>query len=198
MAKNTKAKGGSFERLVCKQLSLWWSGKEQRDDIFWRSTSSGARATSRAAQGKKTANSAGDVCYLCDEGKALLEAFSIELKRGYASLAVQRVLDRETGSKPSLLEEWIAQAEKSMKDSGSKSWLLITKKDRAKPLVFLPFVNYCFCIDHTIKVPYLLLADFCNIDNIVCMTLANFFATVSPDKVKKFAEMEFEDYAQAS
>ena len=39
-----KEKGSSFERLVCKRMSMWLS-KGERDDLFWRSAMSGGRAT---------------------------------------------------------------------------------------------------------------------------------------------------------
>jgi len=41
------AKGSSFEREICTILSKWWTNNE-RDDVFWRTAGSGARATTRS------------------------------------------------------------------------------------------------------------------------------------------------------
>lgn len=78
------AKGEGFEREISKDLSLWWS-REERDDIFWRSSQSGGRAKSRAIAGLNTAYSYGDISFLDPIGKPLLERVVIEVKRGYTS-----------------------------------------------------------------------------------------------------------------
>jgi len=39
-----KAKGASFERDICRRLSLWVSAGKQ-EDVFWRSAMSGGRST---------------------------------------------------------------------------------------------------------------------------------------------------------
>ncbi len=78
------AKGGEFERNICKQLSLWWTENE-RDDIFWRTAGSGARHTTRQKKNISTENSAGDVCYIDQLGKPFIDYFLMELKRGYTS-----------------------------------------------------------------------------------------------------------------
>lgn len=44
-------KGSVFEREICKALGRWWTDGE-RDDIFWRTAGSGARATCRLERGK--------------------------------------------------------------------------------------------------------------------------------------------------
>jgi len=89
------AKGSNFEREVSKELSLWTTNGV-RDDIYWRSSQSGGRATIRARQGKKTANSAGDICFIDPIGKPLLDIFVLELKNGYGgkkSLNRQKIKD---------------------------------------------------------------------------------------------------------
>ena len=49
-----KAKGSSFERLICKELSLWITGGEHQD-VFWRSAMSGGRSTVAMKKGDKLA-----------------------------------------------------------------------------------------------------------------------------------------------
>jgi len=78
------SKGGTFERDICKELSMWWTDNS-RDDIFWRTSGSGARATARRKSGVTTQNSSGDVGYLAVNGMPLIDLMCIEIKRGYTS-----------------------------------------------------------------------------------------------------------------
>jgi len=193
--KNSKNKGGTFERAVCKELSLWWTSGE-RDDVFTRSSISGGRATVRAKQNKTTANSAGDIAYLDDIGKPFISQFTVEVKRGYPAYELQRVVDRMDGSNPSVLEQWIAQAIESQKIAGSRSWLLIAKKDRAKTLVYIPFRDYLRIVrwnqDRPIAVICGILleeeGETCERSSVVCMPLETFFECVSPQDIVKDLE----------
>lgn len=73
-----KAKGALFERLVCKDLSLWVS-KGKRDDLFWRSAMSGGRATLKARKGG-VSNQAGDITAVHSDGHVLTDYWFIECK----------------------------------------------------------------------------------------------------------------------
>jgi len=72
-------KGASFERFVCKGLSLWISGGE-RDDIFWRTSLSGGRATIGLRSGMTRLRQAGDVAAIDSLGERLLNHIVIECK----------------------------------------------------------------------------------------------------------------------
>jgi hypothetical protein len=75
----SKAKGSSFEREICKRLSLWVSdGQEQ--DCFWRSAMSGGRSTVAGRRGVKLNRQAGDITSTSPEGHALTDKFFIECK----------------------------------------------------------------------------------------------------------------------
>lgn len=74
-----KAKGSNFERFVCKELSLWVTGRK-RDDVFWRSAMSGGRATVRRGQGKETRHQAGDISAVHESGYAFTNYWYIECK----------------------------------------------------------------------------------------------------------------------
>jgi len=88
---NSKAKGGSFERLVCKSLSLWIShGKNQ--DVFWRSAMSGGRAT--VSKGK--VRQCGDICAVAEEGYKFSDRFYIECKH-IKKAALDSFLIKRTG-----------------------------------------------------------------------------------------------------
>ena len=74
-----KAKGASFEREVCKRLSLWVTdGKHE--DCFWRSAMSGGRSTVAAKKGKRLAAQAGDISALTKDGERLTNRFLAECK----------------------------------------------------------------------------------------------------------------------
>ena len=78
------AKGSAFEREIAKELSLWWSEGE-RDDIFYRSHSSGARFTQRKKIGKDTALQGADITCSDPDGELLIKNWNIECKTGYGS-----------------------------------------------------------------------------------------------------------------
>lgn len=90
-----KAKGSAFERLICKELSLFVSCGE-REDLYWRSAMSGGRATVRAGKGKETASQAGDVSAIDGEGFWLIEDHVIELKH-YRNIQLARSILTNTG-----------------------------------------------------------------------------------------------------
>ena len=73
--KNPKAKGGAFEREVCKVLSLWVS-HGQREDLFWRTAMSGGRATVHG----RSVRQCGDVCAVAPEGHHFTDRYYIECK----------------------------------------------------------------------------------------------------------------------
>jgi len=190
---NSKNKGNAFERQIATELSLWWT-EGIRDDIFYRSASSGARSTSRMAAGKTTANSGGDISFLDSLGEPLISWCSIEIKRGYSTCNAQTVLERLPGSKASILEDWIKQAVRSQQDSGAHSWLIIAKKNRAKTVVFLPLLDYMLATGFVrpTQFPYMILANILCPEpdgddeterHIVCMPLADFFASVKPKDI---------------
>lgn len=72
---NSKAKGGEFERAICKQLSLWVT-KGEKIDVFWRSAMSGGRATIA----KGLVRQAGDITAVAEEGHWLVHNFYLECK----------------------------------------------------------------------------------------------------------------------
>lgn len=135
---NGKNKGNTFERLICKELSLWWTDQE-RDDVFWRSASSGGRATQRFARGKTTAGACGDICAVDPIGEPLLKLVTIELKRGKSHGEPGDVLD----CKPASLKnhKWIQtmlQAIESARQAGTVYWLIIVQRDRRNITCFFP------------------------------------------------------------
>jgi hypothetical protein len=74
-----KAKGASFERELCKRLSLWVSGG-LREDLFWRSAMSGGRSTVAAKKGKSLGSQAGDISAVDAMGQPFVDTFFVEAK----------------------------------------------------------------------------------------------------------------------
>ena len=132
-----KGKGSDFERQICKELGLWWTNNE-RDDIFWRSSNSGGRATVRSRQDKGTFGQYGDVQATDPIGQPLIDLCTIELKRGYGNASVGDVIDKGPKAAEQMWETWVRQAKEDHEKAGSFSWLLITKRDRRSSMVFLP------------------------------------------------------------
>jgi hypothetical protein len=131
------AKGSNFEREICKLLSRWWTSGE-RDDVFWRSSQSGGRATQRAKSGHKTFGSYGDIAAVDPIGQPLLRYFTIELKRGRSHGFLGDVLDVKGDNSRHPFVATLRQARRSALQAGSKTWLLICRRDRRQAMVYLP------------------------------------------------------------
>jgi len=127
------AKGSSFERDICKQLSLWWTDGK-RDDVFWRTSGSGARAKVRSKTGDKTFGQHGDVQATDPIGQPLIDLCSIELKRGYNKAIINDFIDSK---KKSELRVFIEQAITDCRLREDESeWILLVKRDRKEVVLF--------------------------------------------------------------
>lgn len=153
------AKGSAYEREIAKQLSLWWS-LGASDDLFWRSSQSGGRATSRAKVGKTTANACGDLCAQTKEGQDLLELFTIEIKRGYNTYTISDVLEKGTKG----FNLFVAQAAKAAQLAGTPYWLLIHKRDRRPALVFTNCMRPTHITGNCDGIDFYLLDEFLSAD----------------------------------
>lgn len=147
------AKGGAYEREICKLLSKWWTNGK-RDDIFWRTSNSGGRATTRRKQGKSTKGQDSDITNTDPCGAALIDLFMIEVKRGYSKHTLADTLDRGPKLGQTMWEQWHQQVSESWQRSGSFSWLLITRRDSRQPFVFMPITIYNQ-LDNLVKFPEL-------------------------------------------
>ena len=135
-------KGSQFERQICVSLSKWWTRDPSNDGVFWRSTTSGARATTRAKKGKKTAGQYGDITAIDPAGKDLMALVTMELKRGYPRSSIHDCLDRGTAGAINAFEKWIKQAQKASDSAGTPYWWLITRKDRREAILWMPLKMY--------------------------------------------------------
>jgi hypothetical protein len=134
-------KGSAFEREICVQLSKWWS-RGERDDIFWRTSGSGARATQRGK--KRTFGQYGDVQATDPIGQPLLNCCTIEIKRGYSHESFANIIETSemVKAKPPMFYTFISQARLEADNAGTKYWLLISKRDRRTAIVTIPYSLY--------------------------------------------------------
>lgn len=129
------AKGGANERAKCKDWSLWWSDG-RRDDVFWRTSGSGARARVRTNAGKATAAMFGDMHAVDDEGLPLVRTCVFEFKKGYPDLGVLCCLDGKR--KKPVLHEFFEQVMQDADDAGGLYPVLVVHRDYRRPVMFIP------------------------------------------------------------
>jgi hypothetical protein len=132
-----KGKGSGYERDMCRCFSLWWSNGK-RDDIFWRTSNSGGRATVRDRVGKDTFGQCGDIQATDPVGQPFLDCFTIELKRGYNSANVIDMLNKKEGAAEQKWEGFYSQVLGDAVRAQSLSWMLVWRTDRRDALVYIP------------------------------------------------------------
>lgn len=191
----TRGKGSSFEREICRLLSLWWS-YDKRDDIFWRTSGSGARAKTRSKKGISTFGQYGDIQATDPLGQHLIDVCSIELKRGYSQVSFANLIDKPEGAAEQLYEKFILQAITDNRNSNSLTWMLIVKRDRRETIVLIPFNFYKALkrLNPSIgKTPpcFLLNCFFKDESNhkMFGTTLSVFFRTIRPSLIKRIRDI---------
>jgi len=130
------AKGSAFERLICKEISLWWSD-DKDDDIFWRTHGSGARATSRSSRGKATKGQYGDICAVDTRGIALTKLVTFSIKRGYAKTTLGDLIDAGERNTEPMFSKWIREAVRDADRAGTDGWMIIIKRNSRSTIVFM-------------------------------------------------------------
>ena len=125
---NGKAKGSGYERTICKFLSKWLNGKE-KPYVWWRSPSSGGLATITA----QNPNLTGDIIAVLPEGNFFTDVFSIEIKSGYPKSSFHKFFKKLKNNE--ILQFW--EQSKHDASKSNKEPMVIWKKDRKEPLVFV-------------------------------------------------------------
>lgn len=125
------AKGSEFERQIGKTLSLWWTQNHEngpKDNIFWRTPGSGARATQREKKRQDSNMFSGDIGILDPCGEDLIEKCIFEIKRGYTErFDLLNFIDGKNNG-GMLLKFWEDLSEKAL--HFNKFPLLIFKRNR--------------------------------------------------------------------
>lgn len=135
MAKSSK--GSVWERKFCKKLSMWWSN-EERDDLFWRTSQSGGRATSRTKKGKRTYGQYGDINSTDPISKPFTDLFTVELKRGYNAHTPYDLIDRGLMAAPKQWEQWIEKIIQTSLNANTPAWMIVHRRDRREPIICIP------------------------------------------------------------
>lgn len=198
------SKGSSFEREICKQLSLWWTyGKS--NDVFWRTAGSGAMAKTRSKTGGKAFGQHGDVQATNPIGQKLIDVCSIELKRGYSKNTFTDVLDKSDNAAEQTFESFIYQAEEDSINARAYSWLLITKRNRRQALIFMPFVLRKELIKTGSSIrkghpifSFSMITQQKKVYKIFGMTLDKFLETVQPKHIKKLHKKAIKEYSSVT
>jgi hypothetical protein len=127
---NSKQKGASFERAICKQLSRWLSNGTH-DDLLWRSAMSGGRSTvAFKATGKKLSAQAGDVSSIHRLSHQFIDTFLIEAK-SYRTLNFESLIK----GKGNLITFWQATCREARRHN--KLPMLVGKQNNYPVIVCL-------------------------------------------------------------
>ena len=157
------SKGATWEREFSKKLSSWWTCGE-RDDVFWRSTTSGARATTRAKQGLATSGQYGDIATQDPIGQP---------RDGAAVQPYAAFLD---------------QTITSATQAGTPHWMLVVKRDRRVPLVMTDYPFFLrwkkWSRGYTRIIPEALFR-LPNAVTVHCTRLDDWLACVAPDDIRR-------------
>ena len=189
-----KSKGSTFERGIAVKISEWWtSGK--RSDIYWRSQTSGARATIRHKKNKETFGQAGDIQAVDPIGQPLMDVFTIELKKGYSEQSFFNMMEMKPTSAQQMWEKFYLQVTGDMKKAKAVSWLLIWQRDRKEPMIYTSpkIMNLLKEAGANLRFPYLkgkfALKSGKIISVFVCK-LDDFLKQVKPKHIKKVLKNE--------
>ena len=125
-----KQKGGNFEREICRKLSLWLSANK-RDDLFWRSSLSGGRATVAFKKGKQNLTQCGDISSIHPDGNVLTDPYLISCKF-YSDLKIEGAVLGNKGGISQFWEECVMEAKRY-----NKKPILIAKQNNTKPFIGL-------------------------------------------------------------
>lgn len=175
-----KIKGGVFERDIAKKLSLWFS-KSKRDDIFYRSHSSGARFTSRKKSNKDTAYQSGDITCSDPIGEPLINKWSIECKTGYGKWDVLDLIEGKI-KKTKLIEFW----EQACKDAIKKEPILIFRRKGKGACICIRTKYFVgFSNAHIDNLQTISIIDNRNRERLTLINLDDFLSVISAENICK-------------
>lgn len=185
-------KGAGFERELCRTLSRWWSGDE-RDDIFWRTSQSGGRATTRARKGQLTYGQSADIAAVDPVGSALTNVVAIEAKCGYKTSGTPFDWLGGFGDiKKHTWTRWIQQAIDGKKQAGTAYWWLVVRQQNRKAVVIYPYAFHArFGIGRGLRyTPYILLGgvEVCDYGRLAVTPLEEFLECLRPAEIVRAAK----------
>ena len=180
-------KGTPFEREICKEVSLWWSWGE-RDDLVWRTATSGGRATSRfETKNAMTQYGFGDLAPTHESIYPLFDYFLFEVKRGYNStLDLMEEVDLPGHlKKVPQVQEWQTTARRDAIRAGRPETIIIGRRDNRKSYCIIShdlFVAVCDLNCGDFGDPHVRICTK-EIDVVMCL-LTDWFSFMEPDHVR--------------
>lgn len=189
--KHNKAnKGSSFERDVCRRLTHWWTSDPAADVLYWRTSQSGGRATTRKKAGKVTNRAHhGDIYALGEVGAELTKLIAWELKNGYKRASLHDVLARRDISAQQTYEEWIKQASTAAQLGGAAYWAIVHRKGFSEDILTIPYDLWkaLDCSTTTIRPPVFDMTIMLEEHGIriVSMRFEEFLKGVSPVEIRR-------------
>lgn len=200
MRSSDVAKGGTFEREVCYQLSRWWTGS-RKELVFWRTSNSGGGATVRHRKGVSNKAHAGDITATEETARPFTSLVTLELKVGYnkkkgSQGSIHDLFDRVR--QRTMYEEWIVQAETAAENAGSPFWMIVHRRDHRHAMAYFPSRLYALltmvrCFER-MPVPFLATTVWvrdgisAKIMSVVGMRFDWFLGAVDPDDVRRLQE----------
>jgi hypothetical protein len=82
-------------------------------------------------------NACGDIAAMCPEGQKLLDIVTLELKRGYPSVCIADLWEKDHGG----FHDFIEQSRKAAKLAGTPFHAVIHKRDRKNPVIYFEAIN---------------------------------------------------------
>jgi len=163
-------KGGSYERLKLKELSLWWTGGKEKD-IFQRTSGSGSKSTVT-----KSRVGALDLIQISTKIKYPHFPFIIDFKH-YADLKFHTLY---TGnSKTDGLYSWIVNCKQESKRV-SLPWLIIARQNRQPDILICDVETFKRLFRG--KVPHF---SYHSKINVVIFLLADYLFKLNPKVVEE-------------
>ncbi len=189
----SKRKGGKFERDMGKALSLWWTDNVT-DDVFYRTASSGGRATVRAKGKKVTYGQYGDLQAVNPVGKPLMDLCVVECKDGYPGQSPFDLLDEPRKQNPKF-RGFFEQCLDEQKQAKTPFWMLIARRKGKVPMVYIPQIMYkTLCgkpwvhIKEAYPKAILTVQVFSIPRRIFCLQLTQFLTLVRPGDIIKMTK----------
>ncbi len=149
--KNPKEKGSKAEREVSRILSLWLS-ENTRDDLLWRSNSSGGQFTNSRKRSKPGFETeAGDIKSLHPSANVFTESVCMEVKSykeyNTANLLYNRpCLLRDFWETHLKLSESVNRVPWLIAKENRKPWILLIPRDFISPPYGIVFEEYQLCL----------------------------------------------------
>lgn len=130
---NGKGKGNKGERIVCKILTKWITGKD-KPYVFWRSANSGGLATTLNMYDDLS----GDIIAIRPEGKIITNIFSLEIKTGYTDTNIDKCL--KYNKNENLRDFWI-QCCNDAKKANKNPMLIYNRKGELAKNMWIGLCN---------------------------------------------------------